>query len=316
MFGVPACDSTHSAFTTSIKIGANLHGINRPHPKFNPNNSSGSRPSGGGSTACPLPSAPGQREGIQGSGTRRNDPHGRTGDIETTSLALLIDLQPGDQPQKHCGGSCSSKERTGAEGRAGGAGSNRAALTCSSFPSAGVTSATFANSPSSMMGSTLRGMTLMMAFCAAALSDSTAAASTSPVWPSPACRVAMSSQGQRTASCSWGPALMLPAAAAGSGHTYRSGTRPHPAAGSGRRQSLAGLGASGTSTGEQGERGGNGARRAPALLSARRLRSSPLPLRTLGATCSGAAGSSKAYFKQTTREKKERSSATSPSSSR
>lgn len=62
----------------------------------------------------------------------------------------------------------------------------------------------------------------MIAFCAADLSDSTAAASASPVWPSPTCRVAMSSQGQRTASCSWGPPLMLPAAAARSGHTYRS----------------------------------------------------------------------------------------------
>lgn len=96
-----------------------------------------------------------------------------------------------------------------------------------------------------MIGSTFRGITLMMAFCAADLSDSTAAASTSPVWPSPARRVAMSSQGQRTASCSWGPALMLPAAAAGSGHTYRSGTCPHPAVGSSRRQSSLGFRARG-----------------------------------------------------------------------
>lgn len=109
-----------------------------------------------------------------------------------------------------------------------------------------------------MIGSTFRGITLMMAFCAADLSDSTAATSASPVWPSPACRVAMSSQGQRTASCSWGPALMLPAAAAGSGHTYRSGTCPHPAAGSSRRQSSSGFWACGPSDGEAGERGQRG----------------------------------------------------------
>lgn len=97
---------------------------------------------------------------------------------------------------------------------------------CSNFPSAGVTSATLANTPSNVIGSTFKGITLIIAFCAADLSDSTASAS--PVWPSPTCSVATSSQGQRTASCSWGPALMLPAAAVHFGHTYRSGMRPHP----------------------------------------------------------------------------------------
>lgn len=123
-------------------------------------------------------------------------------------------------------GTRSPRHRSGSrDSRQGkGTGAGTAALTWSSFPSAGVTSATLANSPSRMMGSTLSGMTLMMAFCAAARSDSTAAASASPVWPSAACRVAMSSQGQRTASCTWGPALMLPAA--GSGRSYRSARRP------------------------------------------------------------------------------------------
>lgn len=144
-----------------------------------------------------------------------------------------------------------------------------------------------------MMGSTLRGMTRMMAFCAAARSDSTAAAS--PFWPSPACSVAMSSQGQRRASCSWGPALMLPAAAAGSGHTYRSGTRPQPAAELRRSAKLVGF------PGARSRRRGGGRRRraGPALLSGQPRRLSPSPRLFLAATCSKAAGSSKAYFKQT-----------------
>lgn len=142
----------------------------------------------------------------------------------------------------------------------------------------------------------------MMAFCTADLSVSTAAASVSPVWPSPARRVAMSSQGQRTASCSGGPALMLPAAAAGSGHTYRSGTRPHPAAGSSRWQSSSGFRACGPSNREVGERGERLSHRQRCL--SRQLQFSPSPVLFLGATCSKAAGSSKAYFKQTNQKKK------------
>lgn len=98
-------------------------------------------------------------------------------------------------------------------------------LTCINFPSAGVISATPANTPSKVrfsfpVGSIFKGITLIIAFCSADLSDSTAAASTSPVRPKPACRVAISSQGQRAASCSWWPPLMLPAAAMHFGHTY------------------------------------------------------------------------------------------------
>lgn len=61
------------------------------------------------------------------------------------------------------------------------------------FPSAGVISATPANTPSKVrfsfpVGSIFKGITLIIAFCSADLSDSTAAASTSPVRPKPACR--------------------------------------------------------------------------------------------------------------------------------
>lgn len=103
---------------------------------------------------------------------------------------------------------------------------NSVLLACISFPSAGVTSATPANTPSKVrfnfpVGSIFKGITLIIAFCSADLSDSTAAASTSPVCPKPACRVAISSQGQRTASCSWWPPLMLPAASMLFGHAYR-----------------------------------------------------------------------------------------------
>lgn len=102
---------------------------------------------------------------------------------------------------------------------------NKVILTCINFPSAGVISATPANTPSKVrfsfpVGSIFKGITLIIAFCSADLSDSTAAASTSPVRPKPACRVAISSQGQRAASCSWWPPLMLPAAAMHFGHTY------------------------------------------------------------------------------------------------
>lgn len=103
---------------------------------------------------------------------------------------------------------------------------NRILLACISFPSAGVTSATPANTPSKVrfsfpVGSIFKGITLITAFCSADLSDSTAAASTRPVCPKPACRVAISSQGQRTASCSWWPPLMPPAASMLFGHAYR-----------------------------------------------------------------------------------------------
>lgn len=96
---------------------------------------------------------------------------------------------------------------------------------CINFPSAGVTSATPANTPSKVrfsfpVGSIFKGITLIIALCSADLSDSTAAANTSPGRPKPACRVAISSQGQRAASCSCWPPLMLPAASMLLGHAY------------------------------------------------------------------------------------------------
>ncbi len=94
------------------------------------------------------------------------------------------------------------------------------ALTCISFPSA-TPALPPANTPSRMMGllvgSCFSSDTLIMAL-GAERSDSTAAASSRPVWPNATCEAAMSSHGQSPAKCCTGTLIAL-AAAAGPGHT-------------------------------------------------------------------------------------------------
>ena len=86
--------------------------------------------------------------------------------------------------------------------------------TCRSFPSA-YPALPPTNTPSRVMafpgGSCFISVTLMTAL--GARSDSTAAASSRPVWPNTTCRAAMSSQGQRPASLRWETVIALAAAA-------------------------------------------------------------------------------------------------------